>query len=144
MSRVAFEVDGNGENAEKFYYLNKILHSVDLFYAVELPSIWGGEHPLGSVMGRARYSDHFFFYQRCTVGGNKGKYPVLGEFVTMYSDSKILGNSNIGDNVIISANTYVKDEDVPNNSIVFGHSPDLVIKSKTEEEIRKMVSHIWK
>ena len=58
--------------AEKIYYLNKMLNSVELFYAVNLPKIWSCEHPLGSVFGRAQYGDYFFFYQGCTVGGNGG------------------------------------------------------------------------
>ena len=144
MSRVAFEIDGNGGNAEKFYYLNKIMNAVDIFYEVELPAVWNVEHPLGSVMGRAKYSDYFFFYQGCTVGGNKMSYPQIGRHVIMYSDSKILGNAKIGDNVIISANTYIKDENIPGNSIVFGHSPNLIIKRKNEEDIKGMYSHIWK
>jgi serine O-acetyltransferase len=40
----------------------------------------------------------------------------------------VLGNCTIGDNVWISANTYIKDEDVPANTIVFGSSPNLVFK----------------
>ena len=39
-----------------------------------------------------------------------------------------MGNSHIGDNCIIGAGTLVKDEDVPENSIVFGKSPNLIIK----------------
>jgi serine O-acetyltransferase len=46
----------------------------------------------------------------------------------MLSNSKIIGDSNIGDNVIIAANTYIKDTNIPNNSIVFGSSPNLVLK----------------
>ena len=121
--------------ADKIYCLNKALHSVELFYAVELPSVWSCEHPLGSVMGRATYGDGFFFYQGCTVGGNRDRegilhYPVLGRNVTMYSDSKIIGKSIVGDNCIISANTYIKDAFIPADSMVFGSSPHLVIKKR--------------
>lgn len=143
LSRVAYEIDKNGMNAEKFYCLNKMLNSVDVFYEVEFPSIWGTEHPLGSVMGRARYSDFFFFYQGCTVGGNKGCYPMIGEHVIMYSNSKILGNSTIGNNVIISANTYIKGEDIPDDCIVFGRTPDILIRQKSKAKIREMTEHIW-
>ena len=135
LSRTLFE---NGENtiADKVYYLNKMLNSVDLFYAIELPETWSCEHPLGSVMGRAKYGSHFFFYQGCTVGGNRNKgileYPVIGENVTMYSDSKIIGNSIIGNNVLISANAYIKNEKIPDSSIVFGQSPNLIIKQRKE------------
>lgn len=142
ISRVAFEIDGNGQNAEKFYYLNKIMHTIDIFYEVELPKIWNAEHPIGSVMGRAKYSDYFFFYQGCTVGGNKGEYPTIGEKVIMCSDSKILGKAEIGDNVVISANTYIKDEVIPTNCMVFGQSPNLVIKMKAKEEMDKIITQI--
>ncbi len=67
-------------------------------------------------------------YQNCTVGGNKGFYPTLGKNFRMMSGSKILGESNVGDNVTLAANTYVKDTDIPDNSLVFGNSPNLIIK----------------
>ena len=118
---------------DKVYYLNKIMHSVDLFYAIELPAIWSAEHPLGAVMGRAKYSDGFFFYQGCTVGGTKDKegnifYPVIEENVRMYSNSSILGCCHIGACAQIGAGTIVKNQDVPAGSIVFGQSPNLIIK----------------
>lgn len=128
-------LDGEEELASKVYGLNKMLHAVDLFYAIELPEIWSCEHPLGAVMGRAVYGNRFFFYQGCTVGGNRhnGKliYPVIGDNVMMYSNSKILGESRIGNDVTVAANTYIINEVIPGNSIVFGQSPKLVIKEKT-------------
>lgn len=118
---------------DKIYYLNKIMHSVDLFYAIELPEIWSAEHPLGSVMGRAKYSNGFFFYQGCTVGGTRDKegnlyYPELEENVKMYANASILGRSHIGRNAQIGAGALVKNQDVPADSIVFGQSPNLIIK----------------
>lgn len=118
---------------DKIYYLNKIYHSVDLFYAIELPCHFGAEHPLGAVMGRAKYSNGFFFYQGCTVGGTRDKrgfifYPEIGENCHMFSNSCILGNCHIGKNVNIGAGAIVKNEDVPDNCTVFGESPNLVIK----------------
>ena len=118
---------------DKIYYFNKILHSVDFFYAIELPEHFGAEHPLGAVMGRAKYRNGFFFYQGCTVGGTHDKhgnlfYPELGENVHMYSNSSILGNCHIGNNVNIGAGCIVKNQDVPDNCTVFGQSPNLIIK----------------
>ncbi len=120
---------------DKVYYLNKIMHAVDLFYAIELPLHWGAEHPLGSVMGRAKYGNGFFFYQGCTVGGTRDRegslfYPIIGENVHMFSNSSILGNSHIGNNVDIGAGAIVKNQDIPDDSIVFGESPNLIIKMK--------------
>lgn len=122
------------ELCDKVYYLNKIMHSVDLFYAIELPEIWSAEHPLGSIMGRAKYSDGFFFYQGCTVGGTTDKngkdcYPVIEENVRMYANSSILGRCHVGRNVQIGAGTLVKNQNIPADCIVFGQSPNLIIKN---------------
>ena len=130
--------------ATKIYYLNKVLHSVDWYFEIELPNYWGVEHPLGSILGRATYGDGFFFFQGCTVGGNKGVYPKIGNNVIMYSNSKILGDSKIGDNVLIGADTKIKDQNVPSNCIVFGNSPNLIIKKKPKEDIKDRISKIWK
>lgn len=124
-----------GQLCDKIYYLNKIFHSVDLFYAIDLPAHFGAEHPLGAVMGRAKYSNGFFFYQGCTVGGTYDKdgnihYPIIEENVKMYANSSILGECHIGRNVQIGAGALVKNQDVPDNSIVFGQSPNLIIKTK--------------
>ena len=131
LSRTVFEE--NSENnilADKIYYLNKIMNSVDIYYEVKMPEIFMLDHPLGSVMGRAKYGNFFTFSQQCTIGNNKGVFPVIGKHVTMYSGSKIIGKCSIGNNVTIAANTYIKDTSIPDNSIVFGSSPNLTIKTK--------------
>lgn len=133
---LANELYRNGMSStlsDKLYYLNKTMNGLDMFYAIELPEIWSAEHPVGSVLGRAKYGDGFFFYQGCTVGGNRGKdgilyYPVIGKNVRMYANSSFIGKCNIGDNVILGAGALVKDTDIPSNSIVFGQSPHLIIK----------------
>lgn len=121
---------GNSILADKVYYLNKIMNGCDLFYEVELPDIFMLDHPVGSVIGRAKIEDGFTFSQNCTIGNNHGIYPVIGKNVTLNANSSILGNSRIGDNVILGAYTCIKDADIPNDSIVFGQSPHLIIKKR--------------
>jgi serine O-acetyltransferase len=106
------------------------LNSCDIYYEVELPEVFYLEHPLSTILGRAKYGDNFFAMQGCTVGGNKGFYPTIGNNVKMYSNSKILGNSKIGNNVLIAANTYVKDFDIPDDTMVFGQFPNIIIKNR--------------
>ena len=92
---LANELYRNGMSStlsDKLYYLNKTMNGLDMFYAIELPEVWSAEHPVGSVLGRAQYGEGFFFYQGCTVGGNRGKdgvlsYPSIGRNVRMYSDT---------------------------------------------------------
>ena len=95
-------------------------------------------------MGRANYSNKFFFYQGCTVGGNKGKYPSIGENVIMYANATMIGETKIGNNVIISTGAIIKDEYIPSNSIVFGQSPNLIIKQKNESDISELTKHFWR
>lgn len=135
------------KEADYCYYLNKIMHANDWFYAIDLPVHFLVEHPLGSVLGRATYGDYLFVYQGTTVGGNRshGKlcYPVIGNNVILFANASILGNCKIGNNVVIAADTTVVNENVPDNCIVFGKSPYLTVKEKTEQEIKKYTEHIW-
>ncbi len=119
---------GAGSLADRVYYLNRTLNGVDLFHQVELPDVFCLEHPLASVIGRARIGDGFFFAQGVTVGGNKNAYPVIGRHVSLLSNSKVVGASVLGDHVILAANSYVKDTVIPPHSIVFGQDRHLVIK----------------
>lgn len=123
-------IHGDSLLADKIYFLNKTLNACDLFYQVGLPKIFMLDHPVGSVMGRANYSDFFSFGQNCTIGNNKGIYPTLGKYVRMCANSMIIGNCNIGDNVTLGANACVKDEDIKANTVVFGSSPNLILKKK--------------
>ncbi len=124
---------GHGSLADRVYYLNRMLNGLDLFHQVELPPVFMLDHPLGTILGRATYGNFFVFNQQCTVGGNHDIYPVLGEYVTLFAGATVIGNSVIGDNVYVAAGAYIKDENIPDNTIVFGRSPDLVLKSKPAE-----------
>ena len=125
--------DAGSPLAAKLYYLNKSLNACDLYHAIELPDIFFAEHPVGSVMGRAKYGNYFVFQQGCTIGGNKGCYPTLGEYVWMFANSTVIGNCRIGNNVFLAAGSFVKDTDIPDNTIVFGQSPNLTLKQKSAE-----------
>lgn len=52
LSRACF-VEGYEDIAAMVYGLNKMLHAVDLFYAIKLPKIWSCEHPLGGSDGKS-------------------------------------------------------------------------------------------
>ncbi len=128
---------GDGKNkclADKIYYLNKIMNGVDLYHEITLPDVFFFEHPLGLVIGRAQIADGLVAYQGCTIGGNfhdgQITYPRIGKNFTMFSNSKVLGNCEVGDNVILSADAYVKDTDIPSDTIVFGKSPNLILKQR--------------
>lgn len=124
------------ELAEKIYLLNKNLSSMDLYYQVEMPNYFRFGHTIGIVIGRGcKIGDYFYCLQNCTIGDNGGKgcMPVLGCNVYMFTGSAIFGESVIGNNVIISAGTYIKDTVIPDCSIVYGNGSNLVIKHSDDK-----------
>ena len=137
---------GNEKWASKVYFLNKIMCSVDWFYAIELPDHFWAEHPVGSVLGRAQYGDNLFIYQGTTVGGSPKngeiKYPKLGDNIILYANATVLGDSVIGNNVIISANSYLINETVPSNCIVFGNSPNLLVKYVESDKMKNKMKSL--
>jgi serine O-acetyltransferase len=133
----SLSVQGRSMLADKVYYLNKALNSVDLYHEIELPKIFGLDHPVGTVLGRAKYSDFFYFTQNCTVGNNHGLYPSFGKNVALLAGATVIGNCLIGNNCIISAHSYIKDQNIPSNSIVFGITPNLTVKNRDSDYFQK-------
>lgn len=130
--------------SSKIYALLRAVSGCDMFYQVQLPDIFMFDHPFGSIIGRASYADFFVFTQGCTVGNNHGIYPRFGSRVYMLSDSKVVGDCQIGDDVIISANAFVKDENIPSGSIVFGQSPELTVKTDRLDYVMEYGKNFFK
>lgn len=143
LSREVF-TEEDGALPDKIYALIRALSGCDLFYQVRLPDIFTFDHPFGSVIGRADYSNFFVFTQGCTIGNNHGIYPHFGQRVYMLSNSKVIGDCAIGNDVIISANAYVKDADIPSGSIVFGQSPDLIVKTDKLDYVMEYGKNFFK
>jgi serine O-acetyltransferase len=122
---------GETELPIKLSYLNKILHGLDLFYSVGMPDIFLLVHPLGSVIGNARYSDYLVVYQNCTVGAVDRDYPVFGEGVIFYSRSSVVGKCNVGDDVVFAANSIIVNTDVPSRTVVLGSYPNCRFKENS-------------
>lgn len=122
---------------DKLYGIGKVINALDLYYEIEMPDVFFMDHPVGTVLGRAKYGRFFSFAQNCTVGNNKGAYPIIGEHVTMMSASRIVGNCKIGNYVVVSSGTYIKDQDILDFSLVFGASPNLIIKPMPVDYFQK-------
>lgn len=137
----AYKLKADKTLLDKFFYLNKIINSVDIFYSVELPSIFALAHPIGTVLGRAKYQDYLYVYQNVVVGGiyknGSISYPKLGKGNILYSNVSLLGKANIGDNVIFGSNTFVQNKNIKSNSLVYGQYPNNKIKKLNVKVIDK-------
>ena len=132
-----FNENGPQYLAEKIYALNKLFHSVDIFYEVKMPDIFVLVHPVGTVLGRANYSDYFCAYHNVSIGSDlEGNMPSFGKGVVMFNGSKVIGKSSIGGNCFISLGAIIISEDIKRDSLVFGQSPNLTLKH-TEKSVLK-------
>jgi serine O-acetyltransferase len=132
----AFKEFGSRQIGNKVYALNKALHGVDIYFEVALPEVFLLSHPVGTVLGRAQYGNYFIAHQQCTVGGNvKLEYPKLGDGVALYGSSAVLGASSIGSNSKISYGAIIMEQNIADNSLVFGKTRHNIIKPNTKSVI---------
>ncbi len=137
LSNSVHHLQGDRRLASKVYALNKALHGLDAFFEILLPPVFIVQHPVGTVLGRAEYGNFLFVYQQCLVGaGLDGGKPVLGDGVILFGGSSVIGNCRLGSNVWISAGSLLMDTDVPDNSIVFGRSPELTVRPAAQSVVR--------
>ena len=134
--------------ADATYYSMRIRCSIDLYYTSNIGECFMPVHALGTIMdSHAIYGRHFKIYDGCHIGpysivGKEPKewvHPTFGDYVTMLAHSTVYGNSVIGNNVIISAGTNIINEEIPDNCIVSGSSPNLVFQKLriSNKSIRK-------
>ncbi len=92
-------------------------------------------HPTGIVLGDATViGENCSIYQNVTVGGarigdaKKGNQPTVGNNVTLFSGSMVLGAVNVADNTVLAANSVLlKNADI---SGIYVGSPARKVESK--------------
>jgi serine O-acetyltransferase len=105
--------------AFRLFYLNKVLHGLDIYHDTELPEVFQFMHPLGTVLGHAKYGNFFCVYQGCSVGSDEDRvFPELGDHVVLYAGASVIGRSRIGNNVVIGAHSLILNTDIPDNKVV--------------------------
>lgn len=105
-------------------------------------------HPYGITLSADEIGADCRIGQNVTIGrsgrttgtGERARdKPKLGNLVSCYPGAVISGDVRIGNNVIISANTFV-DKDVPDNSIVYGRN---IVKPLQEHHRRYLKEQLW-
>lgn len=132
---------GDRATASKLYALNKALNGIDLYFEVEMPDVFGVQHPVGVVVGRARLSNYLFLYQRCTIGGNLAlEYPTLKEGVVLFGDTAVVGRTTLGSNTWVSVGTRIIDSEIQGGHVVVGGPRALTLKVAS----RQVVNHFFR
>ena len=105
-------------------YVNMIVFSSIISPHARLGKRCQFNHPIGIVIGRAIIGDDVRIFQQVTIGskGAEGKemaFPTIGNNVTLYAQSVVLGDIIIEDNAIIAANSVVI-KDIKKDSVYAG------------------------
>lgn len=131
LSNVLWKETGDKDLCNKVYYFNKALNGIDCMYDTALPDIFLIFHGVGTILGKAVYSDYFVAYQGCTVGINRGKYPVMNGAVFMAAHASLLGDCHVGNNVSISSHTALLDTNINDNIVAFRNTEGALIFQQT-------------
>jgi serine O-acetyltransferase len=124
LANTVWRESGDRELPTRLSYLNKRMHGLDLFYSVTMPNIFLLVHPLGTVIGNAAFQDYLVVYQNVTIGADEaGIYPVFGKGAVLYARSAVIGACRLGDDVVLGANAFILNAEIPANSVVVGQHP---------------------
>lgn len=111
--------------------LNIFINKSDIAYQSDIGVGLRIFHSIGIVMGICTIGKNFTIYQNATIGLN-GKVkdngqasPIIGDNVTFYTGSVVVGPIIIGDNVKVAANVVIV-KDTPSNSTVIGQKPEII------------------
>jgi serine O-acetyltransferase len=138
LSNTVWTESGNRNLASKLFYLNKALHGINCMYDTKLPDIFLFIHCVGTVLGKAEYSNFFVVCQNVTVGSDKGYSPVLSEGVYMGPGSSIIGKCFVGKYTHFGKNTSLLDENTDEESVAFGFSPKIGLKKLRRNLIKEL------
>lgn len=119
LSNTVFQIKGKCTLANKLYYLNKTLNGLDCTYDTKMPDIFLLFHSVGTMLGKASYSNFFIALHGCTVGSHKGKYPVFGKGVSLTANSSVIGKCEIGHRCNISSRTTIFTKSIKNDNTAF-------------------------
>jgi serine O-acetyltransferase len=141
LSNTIWTDSGNKNLASKLFYLNKALNGINCMYDTKLPDIFILLHCVGTVLGKAEYSNYFVACQNVTVGSDKGYSPMLSEGVYMGPGSSIIGKCSVARFTYIGINACLRHQDSKEESLVIGSSPENIFKKLNRNLIKDLYFH---
>ena len=143
LSNQLHNLSSDHRDSAKLFGLNKALHGIDAFYSIELPKVFLFVHPIGTILGKAKYEDYLVVYQNVTIGSNMDlDYPTIGKSVALMAKSTVIGSCKINENVWLSANSMIQNTNIKSHSMVFGCYPNHIIKSSKRNVTNSFFSQI--
>ena len=119
-----------------FHYLACAAFSIQLPHNAKVgPGLIFAHYGAIVFSARAKIGAFFTIYHGCTVGTDEsGAAPVIGDFVTQFSGSHVLGRCQIGNKVRIGANAVVLALHAPDSATVVG-VPARVLQKNSDRSV---------
>ncbi|WP_051269879.1 serine acetyltransferase [Flavobacterium suncheonense] len=112
---------GADDLKSQIHWLLKELCGCEIYFNNEIGEGFYVVHGEGTVIGsRNKIGKGFKIHQGCTIGHKKngsGSGNTIGNNVTLYANSSIIGEVTIGDNVIIGAHMLITNN-IPKDVVV--------------------------
>lgn len=126
---------------DKLIGLNKALNGFFFSYKCRLPKIFAFNHPVGSIIGNAAYSDFLVICQNVTINTgveqSPDPLPKLGKGLFLGAGAKIIGVEPIGDRVSIGVDAVVYNQAIPDDKVVIrASSGEIVVRDREELHCR--------
>lgn len=104
--------------------LMKIRAGIEIYFSTKIGKGLNIQHGCGTVIGpRYTIGDNFTIHQGVTLGQMQLNSPnesiQIGDNVTLFAGSKVLGNIKIGDNVMVGANSVLQ-RNAESNTVYVG------------------------
>lgn len=129
-----------------FYYRNRsfFTHFLNLYcrkeeyFKIDVNTkIKGGMltgHPYSTIINAIEIGENFYINHLVTIGEEKGKKPVIGNNVSIYTGAIIIGDISIGNNCVIGAGSVVT-KSIPDNCVVVGNPAKIIKQNGTKIKV---------
>lgn len=123
---------------DKLLNLQRVLHGFFLSYKCPMPNIFYLNHPIGSIIGNAIYSDGLCISQNVTINTHidkNGKLDLyIGKGVFLGPGSKIIGNKKIGDRVSVGADVILYNKEIKDDMVAINENGNIIIRKRKKEK----------
>lgn len=136
-SNSLWSISENKPLCDKMVQLNRCLSGMFYSYNSGLPDIFYFSHPVGSVLGKAKYGNYFSCRQNCTIATQYGEKQ-FGEWLFLGAGASILDTDiEIGERVIIGGGTtvYGKGIKLKSDTIVYRDANGKILHEKRSKEM---------
>ncbi len=132
-NRLALEDGAPRTVLDALFHVMRGRCGINHFYSMPVFDYFFPLHAMGAVVGTFECGPFLIISQGSTIGQNHNRYPRIEGPLLVGPGASVLGDCHIGRNVIIGTRALVIDRDIPDDTLVLGMAPDLILKDNPED-----------